>query len=95
MLRSFVRASNTTLEDDNNLRVQEERTLAIAVTREYLARRWHFIPAEEEQLEEELTQLLREGKWQASATTKLFDRGLRRRSEILMDTEVTAIGRLN
>ena len=25
-------------------------------------RRWHFIPAEEEQLEEELTQLLREEK---------------------------------
>ena len=34
--RSFVRASNTTLEDDNNLRVQEERK-AIMLAGEHLA----------------------------------------------------------
>ena len=57
--QQFCTASNTTLEDDNN-GVQERRSPSRWLR--YLARRWHFIPAEEEQLEEELTQLLRRGR---------------------------------
>ena len=65
--RSFVRASNTTLEDDNNLRVQEERK-AIMLAGEHLARHGQLIPEEDEQLKEKLTQLLQEEEERATAS---------------------------
>lgn len=65
--RNRVRASNATLEDDNNLRVEEERK-AIMLAGEHLTRRGQLIPEEDEQLKEKLTQLLQEEEERATAS---------------------------